>query len=873
MMTGPSESAHDPGRTETGTPGFRYEGASGVFDETVASGGVLRAHWHSFFEGMGALGLPELSRRWEEARHLIRENGVTYNVYGDPRGMDRPWELDPIPLLIAPDDAATIEAGLAQRARLLDRVLADLYGPQTSLTAGVLPPELVFGHPGFLRPCCGLKVPGDRYLHLYAADLGRGLDGRYFVFRDRTQAPSGAGYALENRLVLARVLPEVFRDCRVQRLALFFRTLRETLRSIARRNGDNPRIVLLTPGPFNETYFEHAFLARYLGYTLVEGGDLTVRDDRVYLKLLEGLQPVDVILRRLDAEYCDPLELRGDSFLGAPGLVQAARAGNVAVANALGSGLIETPAVLAFLPSLCRFLLGEELVLPSVATWWCGQPEALRHVLASLERLVIKPTFPGSHYGPIFGEQLSKGQLRSLAETIRALPSEFVGQEALQLSTSPILVGDRLRPRRIVVRVFLAATGATFTAMPGGLTRIAASDDSLVVSMQRGSGSKDTWVIASGPVSEFSLLPKTVQPVELSRGGGDLPSRAADDLFWLGRYIERVECAVRLLRSILLRLTERSGLVDAPELPSLLRTLTFLTRSYPGFMGAGADGRIDTPSEELLSVIFDPGRTGSLAATIDTLHRVASRARDRISIDMWRTLSKLDLRDDPALEHRQSPDAATSSPDPGPGPSPRIAQSEVLDLLDRTVITLSAFSGLLTEGMTRGQGWRFLDIGRRLERSLQLLGLLRSTLVWVNRPEGPLLEALLEILDSTMTYRRRYMSSLQAAPVLDLVVADENNPRSLAFQLVTLSACIDFLPRAESTDARDVEPILPARALGRLREARMDQLAKADPSGRRPDLERLLTQIETDLPHVSDYLTRNYLSHLQAARQYASGTL
>ncbi|HJZ53503.1 MAG TPA: circularly permuted type 2 ATP-grasp protein, partial [Gemmataceae bacterium] len=337
----PDDPAPPPGR-----PGYQPPAAG--YDEAAGPAGTPRPHWSAFYRSLDHLGPTELGRRWREAQHLIRENGVTYNVYGDPRGISRPWQLDPIPLLIAPDDATHLERGLVQRAKLLELVLADLYGHQKLLRDGLMPPELVFPNPGFLRPCHGVKLPGGRFLHLYGANLGRGADGHWRVLGDRTQAPSGAGYTLENRIVMTRTLPEAFRDCRVHRLALFFRTFRDTLRELAPRNRDNPRIVLLTPGPYNETYFEHAYLARYLGYTLVEGGDLTVRDNRVFLKVLGGLQPVDVILRRLDDSYCDPLELRGDSFLGIPGLVQAVRAGNVAVANPLGSGLVEAPALLSF---------------------------------------------------------------------------------------------------------------------------------------------------------------------------------------------------------------------------------------------------------------------------------------------------------------------------------------------------------------------------------------------------------------------------------------------------------------------------------------------------------------------------------------------
>lgn len=858
-MTGiaPPAPQHEP-RPALGRGGLDYEHDLGSYDETLDADRGLRPHWRGFFQQMDGIGLAEMQRRWEEVKHLIRENGITYNVYGDPRGLDRPWELDPIPLLIAADEAESLEAGLTQRARLLDALLADIYGAQATLRDGVLPPELVFAHRGFLRPCHGLHVPGGRWLHLYAVDIGRAPDGSIFVLNDRTQAPSGAGYALENRIVLSRLLPEAFRECRVQRLALHFRTVRETLRSIAPRNRDNPRIVLLTPGPYNETYFEHAYLARYLGYTLVEGGDLTVRDSRVYLKLLGGLQPVDVILRRLDDDYSDPLELRGDSFLGVPGLVQAVRAGNVAVANALGSGLVESPAFLPYLPALCRELLGEDLKIPSAETWWCGDPVARDHVLANLAHMVVKPAFPYARFDPIFGEDLSADALRGLADKIRARPLDYVGQQQITLSTAPVLEGGRLRARHLVIRAFLAATENSYAVMPGGLTRIAASGDTLVVSMQKGGGSKDTWVLSPGPVSNFTLLPSTVQPVELSRGGGDLPSRVADDLFWMGRYVERAEGIVRLLRAVLVRLTEKSGLADVPELPALLRALTHQTKTRPGFLGSGADERLAAPEDELRAVVFDTQRSGSLAETIVALHRVAGKVRDRISTDMWRIIGGLDL-------------PARSAP--GREPDARMPLGEILDLLDRRVVALAAFGGLVAESMTRGQGWRFLDMGRRMERALHTLGLLRGVLVAVSGTEGPLLEALLEIADSAMTYRRRYMSSLQTAPVLDLLLADEDNPRSLAFQLAALADAIDDLPRVDTSPGRSPEQRLMLAALTRVRVADIAQLASSDADGRRTALDALLFRLETDLPVLSDALTRHYLSHLQVSRQFAVSSL
>ena len=836
--------------------GLGYAPPLDGFDEAIELNGEPRPHWRPFFDAVDDLGPTELARRWREAQHLIRENGVTYNVYGDPRGMSRPWQLDPIPLVLAPADFERIERGLIQRARLLELILADLYGPQRLLHENLIPAELVYANPGFHRPCRNIKLPDDRFLHLYAANLGRTADGSWRVLGDRTQAPSGAGYALENRIVLARTLPEAFRDCNVQRLALFFRTLRDTLRSIAPRNRDNPRTVVLTPGPHNETYFEHAYLARYLGYTLVEGGDLTVRDNRVYLKVLGGLQPVDVIFRRLDDDFSDPLELRPDSFLGVPGLVHAVRSGNVAVANALGTGLLETPALMAYLPRLCKAILGEDLRLESVPTWWCGDPRSLEYVLSHLSQLVVKPSFLAARMEPIFIEELSADEQIAFVEKLKAKPRNFVAEERLALSSAPVMAGEKMQPRKLVLRTYLAAEGASFAVMPGGLTRVSFAPDAIVVSMQRGGGSKDTWVHATGAVSTFTLLPPSGQRVELSRAGGDLPSRAADNLFWLGRYAERAEGTTRLLRGVVTRLAEKSSFADVPELPALLRTLTLHCDSLPGFIGEGYQARLADPEPEVLANVFDSARVGGLGAVLQGLLRVAGLVRDRISTDMWRVINGVaEFPSDPRVEYG----------DDGP------TLGDVLDLLNRTVITLAAFGGLAVESMTRAEGWRFLDMGRRLERSLHMIHLLRGTLMFPAEHEGPVLDALLEIADSSMTYRRRYLGSLRAEAVLDLLVFDETNPRSLASQLVALVDDVDHLPRSTPRVGRSPEQRHVLAALTSVRLAEIDHLAAVH-DGVRAGLRDLLINLMTTLPALSNALTLQYLSHLQTSRHLSPGS-
>lgn len=474
-----------------------YSPLPGGIDEMVDSAAMPRSHWRSFISLIESLGPAELQRRWEQARVLIHENGVTYNINGDPPGMDRPWKLDAIPVVHSAADWASLSRGITQRARLLDAMLTDFYGPQRLLRERVIRPDLVFAQSGFLRACHGLRTPQGRYLHLYGCDLGRAVDGSFCVVHDRTQAPSGAGYALENRLVLARSFPDLFRDCRVERLAVFFRTMRLALASLASHARDNPRIVVLTPGPLNEAYFEHAYLARYLGYTLVEGSDLTVRDEQVFLKTLGGLHRVDVILRRTDADFCDPLEIRADSFLGVAGLTGAARAGNVAIANALGSGLVEASALMPLLPRLCRTLLGEDLLLRSVPTWWCGDPEGLLYTLDHLGELVIKPAFPTRHFGPIFTDQLTRDELADLAARIEERPLDFVAQVPIAFSSSPVLATDHLEPRHVMLRALatLSAAGGSapeqgeYAVMPGGLVRFSNTPEERVVSMQRDGGS------------------------------------------------------------------------------------------------------------------------------------------------------------------------------------------------------------------------------------------------------------------------------------------------------------------------------------------------------------------------------------------------
>ena len=829
-------------------PAWRYEASPGFYDEVLDSGFRVRPHWQGLTDSLTAMGHNGLAKRWQQGLRMIHDNGITYNVYSDPQSTARPWPLDPVPLVMEPGEWKRIEAAIIQRAMLFNAILADLYGPQELLRERGLPPELVFPNPAFLRPCWGIEPAGGIFLHMYSADLARSPDGQWWVLSDRTQTPSGAGYALENRLVSTRVLPDVFGNSHVRRLANFFQAYRDALQRLVPAQRENPRIVLLTPGPYNETYFEHAFLARYLGYTLVEGGDLTVRDSRVFLKTLGGLLPVDVIVRRQDDQFCDPLELRGDSMLGVAGLVQAVRSGHVAIANALGSGLAESPAYAAFLPGLCKLLLGEDLKIPTVATWWCGQEGPLEYVVDHLDSLVIKPTFPGARSEPIFGANLSADEKKKLLSRVRSMPERFVAQERVALSTVPLWGEKALESRHLVTRVYAVPANGSYVVMPGGLTRISSSLESMVVSMQSGGGSKDTWVLGEAPAPHFTLLRPAKHPLEVSRATFDLPSRVADNLFWLGRYTERVESIVRVTRALLARFQEGDA-VRTAGLNAGLEILSAL--GYLPEHDSAERERIRGAEGDVLTMIYDPSTPNGLASSIHQVRSVAWLLRDRISVDAWLILNQLD---------QQFSSGA---------PAEAFRVSTAQDRLNHVIFTLSAFSGLAMESMTRGDGWRFLDIGRRLERALQMTGLLRHGLR-ADAPSVGILEAILEMADSSITYRSRYLTSLQTDLVLDLLLVDEANPRSIAFQLARLKDHVDQLPGSHILIRRPPEARQALALLTSVQLADVRELGRTGDHPKAAAREAMFERIASELTVLSETISRAYFSHAAQSRQLAA---
>ena len=779
--------AHDSADPREIALGLAAASGDGHFDELRAADGALRPAWQQFFTHLGASGFADLDRRNAVLGRQIRDDGVTYNVYQPDGGAPRPWSLDLLPLIIDADQWTAIEAGVVQRARLLNAVMRDVYGPQRLLRDSLLPPALVYGHPGYLRPLVGCAAADGVHLHIVACDLARGPDGQWWVIGQRTQAPSGLGYALQNRMIVSRLFPEAFRELRVQRLGASFRRLLDMLYRAS--PGDDeaaPRIVLLTPGPYSETYFEHVYLSRYLGVPLVEGSDLTVREERVFLKTLYGLERVHGILRRLDDDFCDPLELRADSALGVPGLLQAIRAGQVLVANALGSGFLESPAIGGFLPAISQRLYGEKVLLPSLASWWCGEAAAQVQAASNLDSMVVKATFPTrarrQGWDTEIAARLDEQQRALLAASIAATPDDYTLQEFLPMSELAIWREGRLQPRTAMLRVYAVADGdGRWHAFPGGLTRVAG--DEQVVTMQRGGSSADTWVLAHGSVETFSMLPGTLNAAALESARRPVTSRAAENLFWMGRYAERAEFGVRLASATLELLGEDA---DAP-LP-LLDVVAQLAAKQ-GLVPEG----VPLPSKSLavfertlIAELLDEQEGRSLAFSLLSLARAGEHVRDRLSSEHLRLITErlAELR---AARAEAVADGV-------------VTVDEALALLQQVELRLAAVTGAQADRMTRDEGWRLLTIGRQLERLLTLTDTLQALLDTELGLAGDGFELLLQLFDSVITYRSRHQRWQHPLALIDLLVRDLANPRSLACVVRTLRQELSHLPPPHNDD-------------------------------------------------------------------------
>jgi len=818
--------------------------AAARFDELREPSGDVRSHWQAFARTLTSLSRDEFDRRQRAARASVQDNGVTYNVYDDRGGQARAWQLDIVPLILSTADWAEIEAAVIQRAVLADLLLRDVYGPQRLVREGILPPHLVTGHPQFLRPLCGSRPVQDVHVHLYSADLARAPDGSWKVMASRADAPGGLGYALENRLVVAQTFPESFSDMRVARLAAFFNSYKENVLNLGASRRD--RAVLLTPGPYNESYFEHVYLAHYLGLTLVQGDDLAVRDGHVFIKTLTGLERVAAIFRRVDSDFCDPLEFRGDSALGVPGLVEAVRAGGVVLANALGGGVIESPAMDAYLPNVCRALLDEDLKIPDIATIWCGTEWGRKEALGRLDQSIVRDAFDAR---PLFsrrssaklGSDLSAVEREQAIARLKRRGETMVLQEISPLGVAPVFERGAFGARPVSLRVFAAWTPNGWMVMPGGLTRVAADDTMGALSMQSGASSKDAWVLSTSPVDPFSLLGGGGRTLEIKRMGESAPSRAMDNLFWLGRYAERTESFVRILRAVTVRISDE----PAGALEVARKLLIPYSHASDSPIEEIADE--EALARELQLLIYSPRHSRGLQRLLSKVEQTAWSVRDRLSLDTWRTIHALTVSADlPPLDEPFGAAAARF-------------------YLDALVRRAAALSGLSAENMTRGPNWLFMDLGRRLERAHHLAWLVRQTVVQPDTRETEHMRILLEIADSAMTYRSRYLNVFQLVPFVDLLLLDENNPRSCAFQLAAIETHLRELPRITLAQRSDVPRTIAHEMRGAAANANPARLAFCE-HGARPGLIELTDTVITSAAELSDAIADAYFQHASRSR-------
>ena len=826
-----------------------------AWDEMVTGSGQLRGQWQRFFSAHGPFAPDLMERRWQSARGLLFRNGVTCTVYGSgaqPAGTECPWPLDPIPLVISSEEWRQISAGVTQRAALAAAVLEDLHGPRRLIAEQVLPPAVVHANPGFLRPCHGIRQ--QPRLLLFAADLVRGGDGAWRVLANRAQSPTGMGYALENRAALGQIMADAFRNLPVAGLAPFFETIRTAIERLAAQasGGDGrPYAVLLSPGPLNEAAFEHAYLARHMGLTLVEGGDLIVRGQAVHLKTLSGLQRVDVILRRVDDDFCDPLELRPDSELGVPGLLEVMRAGGVAVTNSLGAGLIDSVALAAFMPALCQRLLGEPLLLPDVATLWAGDADHRRRLLGSLRGFVVRPAFSAADSRGIVAADLSVEELDRLAAAITADPVSHAAQTMLRPSTAPSWIDGRVEPRPVTLRAFACLGQNGWTVMAGGLGRVSADARHPVVSLQDAAGSKDVWIINEMVRLSPRQRPPTVPPWPLRRTRGlvheasDLHSRAAEHLFWVGRYAERTDVLARTLRAVADRIAndERPGVDE--ELQPLLRILGWMGGVPATIVWASQADPLGA-ARQALQVAFDPFNPGGLPAAVAHLHRASAGLRNSLAPDLGGIL-------------RQLQSIVATAPAAG-----NIGEQTLR--LDDAATALAGMIGLEQDGMPRGPGWHFLVLGRRLERAVGIAAAIRgSGLVEGNSFDPATVDVLLELAAAGS---RGHLGIAAADPAadrgsqaLERLLADADHPRSLLFVLESIRSLLSALPHVAGRGRSG--PIDAAIDVvdGLAKEFRTAPLP-VDPAA----LQGLVARLERLLPGISENVTEAYFAHVHAQR-------
>jgi len=819
------------------------------YDEVLKSNMTINPNWENLLENINQIGFKELINKQNEVDWLMDENGVTYNVYNDPKGMHRPWNLNVVPFVIHENEWKTIEKGIIQRAELLNLILKDIYGNRDLIKKGVIPHEVVFAHRGFLRQCDQIEYKTSKNLLIYSADLSRGPDGRMWVVNDRTQAPSGMGYALENRYAINRAVPSIFKNINVQHSSSFFYNFNQMLIDAAHNNKDNPNIVILTPGPLNETYFEHSYMSSFLGYPLVTGNDLVVRNGKVWMKTLKALKQVDVILRRVDDVYMDPLELREDSYLGVAGLLDVVRNQNVTIINPIGSGVLENSGLIPFMNAISKYFLNEDLILPQIASWWCGQEKERQYVLSNLSNFVVKRIDRSNRESLFFCEFLDANQLEKLKREIQSNPYRFVAQEKISFSTAPDFVNGRLEPRKVMCRTFAIARKNTYSVMPGGLVRVAPEREDLHVSNQRGGVSKDFWIITDTPQTTIQNYAwDNTCKISIS-DINDLPSNTAENLYWSGRYLGRAVVTARFLRMVLNQMSNAqfsAHKIESEKLQYLFQSLTNITYTYPGFVGEESEEALKNPLKEILSLIMDEKRLGTFAQTLQSFNNSYYSLRNLWSKDMWRVFDGIQKIWGRFIDEK------------------KFAISDCIKLLDRIITRLIAFMGLIEESILVDQGLLLYFIGLQTEQAIMNVAKCRSLLVFnlEEHLQYEILESLLTSHESLTIYRYSYKSYLSLENVLNLILLHKEYPKSLTYQLKRIQKDIDRLPHSKNADAISECQRLIKEANTKMEQLNINSLLELNEDNTlRERLDTELSELGDVLHDMSMAISNTYFNH------------
>lgn len=816
------------------------------FDEVYDNDKNVRECWKEVLQDIEDSGLKLLKEKQAEIDWHLEDNGVTYNMYGDyDKPAHRSWSLDPIPFVIQEKEWDDVKKGLKQRAKLFNLILKDLYSEQKLIKENIVPAEVIFGHKGFSTEVFNFGYKEDFNLYFYATDIARGPDGKMWVISDKAQAPSGLGYAIENRLTMNIIAKDLYPKIETKKLSPFLHAFKDLLEDLT--GGDISKAALLTPGPHNETYFEHAYLSSYLEINIVQGQDLLSKNGSLWIKSLSGLEKINTLLRRVDDNFSDPLELRNDSRLGVAGLVESMRQDNLNMINPIGSAVLENIGLNPFMKKIAQYFLKEDLILPQIATWWCGQKKELDYVLAHLDTLVIKKIDRAADIKIYFGKNLSQEERNDLIILLQKNPYQYVAQEDVDFSTVPYYGNGKIEPRNAVIRSFCLRKKDNYTVMNGGLVRMAESKDSLLVSSKSGGISKDLWILGKdklivNPLNDLSQTPYVETSID------KISTLKAENLFWLGRYLSRSVSTARLLSHVIKKITNfyRYEVATSKESQVILQNaLTHMTMTYPGFMDTGNQNNLDVfPMLEITSVIKDIHRSGSLALTLSMLANANINLKDLLTLESWKLFDRLQ-KEWNIFANRQ-------------GDSTLVVASE----LDTLLIYLMAYKELVKDSIFKEQGLILYHIGYKIEDGLLLISKAKSMLcLKLDKSVGhDVLEGMLNSIESFNAYRAHYRSSLTLENVVDFLIFNPQFPKSLMYIIDTLLTEFKLLPKAKKTLTTYEETMLDARLLLKSMDVRSLMKIKKE-EGVYVELDEMLSQLSDLFLECSNEFSNTYFSH------------